>query len=687
MNRQQIAIKDFRNQLSLMGDKMTPNLMKTGEEDVNNQLQTMKQEIREKKLLEYQLNSKKGDVNEFLKRKYSDGNFNEAIFDGYDNSENRILNDITFEYHVFFDRRGDPKDASIDRYRDSRPADSWILTKPLVSSVGDRYIYHIPIRKSVNSSGVPIYETDEDEELDYNGKSLSKDGLVYALNDLYDRMQKNLNNIPPMTYKILESFGFISNNKLKLDIKGYLVEKYLNGYLPTKRKEVIEYLNKGFKGDDAAQKVEVAKGDGPKLNISAGDGTVLDEEEKNVAKVKITNPQLEANQFTLNEYIKDLMKDVMKDEIKTDLKNSISIKIIADINKIQGEVEKKLTGLVNGEDVEGSKETMKLVVEEYKTELANAEKMLEEEKDSVEKLHEKIMGQIGDAKDKNYEIDYSIDSTNAKDYRDYILGLIDEEKKKSAMEELKKAAGDKLDLYKKAYNNAITLTEGQYVEKDRKDMANTIKRYEKKYAEEEYSDITKESPTYLKRFNIASKAVANHHADVRSKKVLDEEVAAEQKRIDEEVAAEQKKIDDEQKKIDEEKRKLEEKMKVDVKETVTKNRIVNKQKITGVYGVDDFEIPANFKVEKLKQSSLLKGYKEFKDNAKYNLIREYNIKDAKLTLFLVDTVHYKALDGFPDKAKKSNINALADIKLNRDFKMKDKDVGGEIIYKYSISYL
>ena len=38
MNRQQIAIKDFRNQLSLMGDKMTPNLMKTGEEDVNNQL-------------------------------------------------------------------------------------------------------------------------------------------------------------------------------------------------------------------------------------------------------------------------------------------------------------------------------------------------------------------------------------------------------------------------------------------------------------------------------------------------------------------------------------------------------------------------------------------------------------------------------------------------------------------------
>lgn len=686
MNRQQIAIKDFRNQLSLMGDKMTPNLMKTGEEDVNNQLQTMKQEIREKKLLEYQLNSKKGDVNEFLKRKYSDGNFNEAIFDGYDNSENRILNDITFEYHVFFDRRGDPKDANLDRYRDSRPADPWILTKPLVSSVGDRYIYHIPIRKSVNSSGVPIYETDEDEELDYNGKSLSKDGLVYALNDLYDRMQKNLNNIPPMTYKILESFGFISNNKLKLDIKGYLVEKYLNGYLPTKRKEVIEYLNKGFKGDDAAQKVEVAKGDGPKLNISAGDGTVLDEEEKNVAKVKITNPQLEANQFTLNEYIKDLMKDVMKDEIKTDLNNSISNKIIEDINKIQGEVEKKLTGLVNGEDVEGSKEAMKLVVEEYKTEFAAAEKMLEEEKDSVEKLHEKIIKQIDDAKDKNYEIDYSINSTNEGKYKEYILGLIKEEKKKSAMEELKKAARDKLNLYKEVYNNAITLTEGQYGEKDRKDMANTIKKYEKKYAEEKYSNITEKNTTNLKRFDIASKAVANHHADVRSKKVLDEEIAAEQKKLDEEVAAEQKKLDDEQQRIDEEKMKLKEKKNADVTVTITTNRIGKKQKIDGVYGIDDFEIPANFKVEKLKQPTLLTGYKTFKDNAKYILIREYNTKDAKLTLFLVDSVHYKAVDGFPDKAKKSNINAIAHIKLDREFKMNDKDVGGVKIYEHGISY-
>jgi hypothetical protein len=319
-------------------------------------------------------------------------------------------------------------------------------------------------------------------------------------------------------------------------------------------------------------------------------------------------------------------------------------------------------------------------------ELATAKKMLEEEKELVEKLHEKVLEKLDVGEDKKYGIDYRIDSTNEGKYENYIKGLLTDDEKKSSIQEEKKAAEDKINLYKEVYNKAITLTEKQYSKTNRKNMAAAIATNEKRYENKSYSWINKEVDAHKDAYNKTIKAVTEHYVEVKSKKELEEEkkkLEEEQKKKDEENAAEEKKLAEEQKKlaeeqsrIDREKNQLEKKK----KETIIVNRIVNKQKIDDVYGIDTFEIPSDYTVENYVQGNTPKGYNLFLNNDEYKLIREYNTKKKSITLFVVKKVHNNAKDGFPEKVKTSNKKALDSIKKGEDFKMASGAVGSDSIF-------
>lgn len=251
MPRDPQLLEDFREQLRLRAVPLVTenlNVLTTGEENIPAEIAKMNREKQEKKLLEYQLKVKKGDVNQFLISKYSEGMFNEAVFNGYDNSKQRLENGITFEYHVYFPRevKGDGTDA----YAGKRPNAQYLLTKPLVSPNGDKYIYHLPVHQDANGKTL----TDADlEEVDDFGRSVSKDGIVNALENYQENSSSGRNLFDKTTFKILKQYGFVTaDGKFSGAVKGYPVEKYLLAINETKRHNALEYLNKEFAAEAAA---------------------------------------------------------------------------------------------------------------------------------------------------------------------------------------------------------------------------------------------------------------------------------------------------------------------------------------------------------------------------------------------------------------------------------------------------
>jgi hypothetical protein len=68
----------------------------------------------------------KNDVNQYLLAKYTDSQV-EAIINGYDQSPQRYEHSITFDYHVFFNKKVDRNGNDI--YEELRPPAQYIKTK------------------------------------------------------------------------------------------------------------------------------------------------------------------------------------------------------------------------------------------------------------------------------------------------------------------------------------------------------------------------------------------------------------------------------------------------------------------------------------------------------------------------------------------------------------------------------
>lgn len=251
-----IPIKDFREQLRLRAvDVGSLNEMKTGEEQIPAQMAEMKREIAEKKLLEYQVKVKKGDVNQFLASKYGEGSFNEAVLNGYDNSKARRDHGITYDYHVYFDpiTKGDKS----DKYANARPAAQYLITKPVHSPNGDRYSYHLPVHYADSAKTEVVTDLDS-ERVDSYGRSVSKSGLVHALEVYQDNLATGRNSFDANTLSILRRHGFIVDGKFRGDIRDKNVEKYLLRISEKNRHNALQYLNEEFKADaEDTESVEV----------------------------------------------------------------------------------------------------------------------------------------------------------------------------------------------------------------------------------------------------------------------------------------------------------------------------------------------------------------------------------------------------------------------------------------------
>ena len=215
---------------------LQPKEFQSEQKSVDEQLAIMKREEEEKKLLAYQLKTNPETVSTFLANKYSDGNFNKAVVDQYDNTDERIKKGLTFEYHVYL-----PEDKKFD---DQRGKNRYHLSRPITDHrVGDKYIYHIPVH--LNSEGdVPYFETDYGEVI---GNPKSR-GLLWALDQLRIALDSGKFQINPEAEVELSRFGFLEDGKIVHDITGdVLVEKYLNTIAPEKRVEAIEYLDSSLK--------------------------------------------------------------------------------------------------------------------------------------------------------------------------------------------------------------------------------------------------------------------------------------------------------------------------------------------------------------------------------------------------------------------------------------------------------
>ena len=244
-----IPKNDFIQQLKLRAVPVTGNVVKTGEENIPLEMAEMRREMAEKKLLQYQIRNKR-TINDFLKSKYSDGNFNEAVIDGYDNTETRLKNGIAFEYHVYFEKTVKPDGT--DLHLESRPNNHYFVSNELVDyTTGDSYFYHLPVYYSENSLQKQL-KTDLDGELiNLSGLSESKNGLVHALNTLSSIIKESKTSVDSNVNSILKRHGFINpSGKLQFAIeKNLLVEKYLKSIKSDTKHNAIVYLNKFYEDD------------------------------------------------------------------------------------------------------------------------------------------------------------------------------------------------------------------------------------------------------------------------------------------------------------------------------------------------------------------------------------------------------------------------------------------------------
>jgi hypothetical protein len=85
------------------------------------------------------------------------------------------------------------------------------------------------------------------------GRSVSKDGIVHALESYLENSSSGRNLFDKSTFKILKQYGFVTaDGKFSGAVKGYPVEKYLLAINETKRHNALEYLNKEFAAEAAA---------------------------------------------------------------------------------------------------------------------------------------------------------------------------------------------------------------------------------------------------------------------------------------------------------------------------------------------------------------------------------------------------------------------------------------------------
>ena len=267
---------------------------------------------------------------------------------------------MNFEYHVYLPGKSD--------YDEKRFENKVVISDKIHDyKVGDVYYYHIPIYLDGNE-----IITDYGETINAAGKSKSKDGLLNALYNLSLRLKDNTFLLPDSDFKILQSFGFLDENKkLNLGIIGNVkVEKYLLSIKPDKKLVAVEYLNsKEGVIEDRAEKeqLEKAKKELEIIKKINEDQKKEMEELKKEQDKKIS--ELMAELRTVKSTM-ELYKTTIK-ENKDDPKKKIMV----------GELKKEFVGLVEKE--EEIKEEIEEINDEVKEKIENIKEEAEEKINDV----------------------------------------------------------------------------------------------------------------------------------------------------------------------------------------------------------------------------------------------------------------------------------------------------------------
>lgn len=306
----------------------------TENESIDKDIKEDEKRTKEIALLKKQMATPGQTVNQFLLQKYSD-NINTAVslIDQYDNSPERIKAGLNYEYHVYF-----PTQEEFDSYRVDN---KYIIIGPIKDfRLGDLYYYHIPIYVKEHST---TYTTDFSEELNLDGTSKNKDGLVNALNSFKTAIEKQSLTLNDDDFKIVKSYGLLTtDNKIKLDIVGNMkVEKYLLSIAPDKREQALEYLNSI--SDIKEERVS-------KLQEQ------YDELIEKASKLEKENEELKKKSNTIEDEINKEKSDIEKikkditnqNKAKSKLKNKNNIiKKEKHIKRLEDEVEQKTNDLKN----------------------------------------------------------------------------------------------------------------------------------------------------------------------------------------------------------------------------------------------------------------------------------------------------------------------------------------------------
>jgi hypothetical protein len=192
----------------------------------------------------------------FLQNKYSEGQFNKAVRDGYDDSIRRLDAKIAYTYRVYFDRAVDSNNN--DLYAAQRTNMKYIISDEVVNNkTGDSYYYHLPIY----SFDAKSYKIDFDNEvIDKATLSVSGPiGLLSSLNFLANAIKNSNNpNMPRDVFENLQQYNIINErDELTFQPQGCLVEKYFKAFgNENKRQEAIDHLVSTNLGVDEFKKNE-----------------------------------------------------------------------------------------------------------------------------------------------------------------------------------------------------------------------------------------------------------------------------------------------------------------------------------------------------------------------------------------------------------------------------------------------
>lgn len=396
------------NQKKILGvikSELSPVEFKSEEKAIDEQIKEMIQSTKEKKLLEWQLKTTPDKVSEFLRNKFSEGQFNIGIKDNYDNSINRKNSGITFEYHIYFD-----SDSALDSKRSDM---KYVISPEIISHTGDSYFYHIPVFRSDDG----LFYTDYDEKITADGKSASKEGgLLFALNELAEARKKKLFAVSNLSYGYLADNGLVRNGKISLEIPDLIVEKYLKKIIPDKSHESMDYIESMFKDKvDVAKTAEQIKADEEKIaqkkldeqkKLEKEDREFLEEERKKkeqeeadriekirkdeeekqrVEQDKIDKENAKKNEMIIKQKeLSDKMEKLVKKQTKKEAEITAANKTIVLWNKIisetDEEISKKREKIKKGEALiktsanKRAKEELKILINGETSRIDNLEK-------------------------------------------------------------------------------------------------------------------------------------------------------------------------------------------------------------------------------------------------------------------------------------------------------------------------